>query len=85
MIATRSRIGALVTTIQEAFLDTPELVLTVPAATTRFAIDNVTCGVLFNVLVDAGVLIRKPGGAYARYFPPRRRRTRPSPRAPQAA
>lgn len=85
MIATRSRIGALITTIQEAFLETPGLVLTVPAAITRFAIDTVTCEALLNVLVDAGVLTRTTGGAYARYFPPRRRRPRPSRRASQAA
>lgn len=96
MIATRSRIGTLVTTIQEAFLETPGLALTLPEAITRFATDKVTGETLLNVLVDAGVLIKEPGGAYVRYFPPRRlrdvsvtkranRRTRRSGRAPQAA
>jgi hypothetical protein len=96
MIATRRRIGTLITTIQQAFLDTPGLVLTLPAAIQQFATDPLTCEALLTVLVDAGVLTKEPGGVYVRRFPRRRlrdvnvvkhagRRAQRSGRAPQAA
>jgi len=95
MIATRSRIGALITTIQRDFLDTPGLALALGEATKRFEIDTTTCLALLNVLVDAGVLTKNGTGAYKRYFPARRRRisvagntgrrVRTSRSAPQAA
>ena len=77
MNATRNRIGALVTSIQNEFLDTPGLALTLPDVARRFRIDTVTCQALLDVLVDAQVL-RNRAGAYVQYFPPRvTRRTAP--------
>ena len=69
MNATRTGIGALVTRIQEDFLDTPGLALTLPDAARRFRMDNVTCRALLDVLVDGRVL-RNRAGTYVRYFPP---------------
>lgn len=71
MFATRSRIGHLVTTIQDNFLDTPGLGLTLADATQRFALDKVTCEALLGVLVDTGVLTKDRAGHYIRFFPPR--------------
>jgi hypothetical protein len=71
------RIGALVTRIQNEFLDTPGLALTVHGATRRLRIGTVTCRALLDVLVDARVL-RNRAGVYVRYFPSRvPRRTAP--------
>jgi hypothetical protein len=68
MNATRNRIGTLVTRIQEEFLDTPGLALTLPDAARRFRIDSVTCRALLDVLVDGRVL-RNRAGTFVRYFP----------------
>jgi hypothetical protein len=72
MIATRSQIGYLITTIQNDFLDTSRLALTLGDAVQRYAIDKATCEALFGVLVDTGVLTRDRAGSYVRYVPPRR-------------
>lgn len=70
MNATRNRIGALVTRIQDEFLDAPGLALTLPGAARRFRLDTVTCRALLDVLVDGRVLTNR-AGTYVRYFPPR--------------
>jgi hypothetical protein len=72
MVATRTRIGQLVTTIQNDFLDVPGLGLTLGQAIQRFAVDKVTCEALLGVLVDAGVLARDHADRYIRYYPPQR-------------
>lgn len=68
MIATRGRIERLVMRIQSAFLDHPNLALTLPAAEKRFGLDEATCGAVLAVLADARVLIER-GGVYRRQFP----------------
>jgi hypothetical protein len=70
MSATQSRIGHLITTIQNDFLDVPRLGLTLGDASARYAIDKITCEALFNVLIDTGVLTRNRAGQYIRFFPP---------------
>jgi hypothetical protein len=97
MIATRNRIGTLFTTVQDEFLDTPGLRLTLNEAATRFGFDETMCQALLDVLLQAGVLTKARDGRYVRYFPPRipsrsaavlrhpGRRARASGRAPQAA
>ncbi len=61
MNATRSRIGALVTRIQNDFLDTPGLALTVLDAARRFRVDTLTCRAVLDVLADARVLRNRAG------------------------
>ena len=68
MIATRRRIENLVMQIQTDYLDHPTLSLTVPAAQTRFGLDEVTCAGVLGALNEAGVL-RQREGAYSRYVP----------------
>ena len=68
MIGKRRRIEHLVTEMQAAFLDRPMLSLTLPAASRRFGVDEVTCAAVLAALVDAQVLTRHQG-AYQRNFP----------------
>jgi hypothetical protein len=68
MTATRDRIENLVMRIQTDYLEHPTLALTLPAAQTRFGLDEVTCAGVLGALVDARVLTRYDG-AYRRYFP----------------
>jgi hypothetical protein len=70
MIATRRTIENLVMRIQSAFLNAPELTLTLPAAQARFGIDSVPCRGVLEALVDAGVLAVQDG-VYRRHFPGR--------------
>ena len=63
------RIPALVTTIQNDFLDVPGLTLTPAQAQKRFGADKTTCDAVLSVLADAGVLVRTSDGAYARRVP----------------
>jgi hypothetical protein len=69
MTANCGRIGALVVRMQGDFLETPGLTLTRRGAQHRFGVDETTCEALLGALVDAGVLVRRPDGAYARRFP----------------
>jgi hypothetical protein len=68
MIATRGRIERLVIRIQTAFLENPDLALTLPTAEKRFGIDEVTCAGVLAALADARVLIERDG-VYRRRFP----------------
>lgn len=65
------RITDLLVTIQNAFLDTPGLELTLEEARMIFGADRTTCRAILHALVDASVLTRTPNGAYARLFPMR--------------
>ena len=67
--ASTGHIGTLVLRMQDAFLDTPGLTLTVREAEHRFGVDEITCQAILGVLADAGVLARTPHGVYSRYFP----------------
>ena len=68
MTATRSQIENLVMRIQTDYLEQPTLALTLPAAQTRFGLDEVTCAGVLGALVDAQVLTQHEA-AYSRYFP----------------
>lgn len=65
----RRRIQDLVVRMQQAFLDTPAFMLTLPQARRRFATSAATCEAVLNVLVEAGVLSRTSQGEYVRLFP----------------
>lgn len=61
------RIGELVIRIQEAYLDTPDLTLSLGEAQTRFGLDELTCRALFDLLRDAGVLTASDAAGRARF------------------
>jgi hypothetical protein len=63
------RIAALVTKIQNDFLDIPDLTLTRAQAQRRFGADTITCDAVLDVLVDANVLARTSDHSYVRSFP----------------
>lgn len=63
------RITELLVTIQNAFLDTPGLEVTLEEAGLLFGTDRTTCRAILKALVDARVLTRTPKGGYARLFP----------------
>ena len=68
MTATRERIENLLMRIQTDYLEHPRLTLMLPAAQTRFGVDEVTCAGVLGALVDARVLTQRDG-VYSRYFP----------------
>lgn len=63
------RIAALVMNIQNDFLNTAELTLTLSQAQHRFGIDDITCEAILSALVDANVLMKAPDRSYRRFFP----------------
>ena len=68
-MADPTRIAALLTKIQDEFLEVPNLNLTRRQAAARFDVDEVLCGAVLRVLADASVLARTSSGNYVRYFP----------------
>jgi hypothetical protein len=91
MTATPSRIEALIMTIQNDFLETPQLALTLEVASKRFDVERTACEALLGALVDAHVLTTTNEATFVRYFPRRRVLQHPGSRshtrglAPQAA
>lgn len=73
MTATCYDIGSLVLRIENGFLDTPGLALTLPTAQQQFGVDPTTCKAVLDALVDARVLAQTRAGAYVRHFPRRAR------------
>lgn len=69
MMSKASWIGDLVLRVQDDFLNSPSLRLTVPDTERRFGLDRETCDAILGVLVDGHVLTRTPDGAYVRWFP----------------
>lgn len=69
MTATCDQIASLVTRMQNEFLDTPRLTLTLPRAQQRFGVDETTAEAVLGALVDARVLARTADNAYVRLFP----------------
>ena len=65
----RRRIQDLVVDIQQAFLDSPGLKLTLAQVRRQFFTDATTCSAVLDVLVEAGVLMRTSTGQYARLLP----------------
>jgi hypothetical protein len=69
MASNSARVETLVTRIQDEFLDTPNLSLSLPQAERHFGIDRASCEAVLGVLVDARVLARSADGRYVRLFP----------------
>jgi hypothetical protein len=62
------RIPDLVVRIQAAYLDEPQLALTLDVAAGRFEIDRWTCEAVLETLREAHVLTARRG-VYRRFFP----------------
>jgi hypothetical protein len=69
MASKQTWVETLVTRVQNEFLDTPSLRLTLPQAARHFGIDRASCEAVLGVLADAHVLARSADGRYARFFP----------------
>jgi hypothetical protein len=69
MTVNRRQIASLVTMMQNEFLDTPGLALTLATARQRFGIGMQVCRAVLALLVDARVLTKTRDGAYVRRFP----------------
>jgi hypothetical protein len=69
MTFTTRQIGSLVLRVQDAFLDSPTLQVTLPQAQRAFGIDAFTCHAVLGALVEAHVLARTCGGVYMRNLP----------------
>jgi hypothetical protein len=65
---TAREIGSIVLRVQEEFLDTPALQVTLPDAERRFGLDPVACHAVLGTLVDSQVLTRTRDGVYLRYY-----------------
>jgi hypothetical protein len=65
----RRMIEDLVVRIENEFLATPELKLTVSETGRRFRADEITCEAVLDALVDAAVLFKTPDRVYGRFFP----------------
>jgi hypothetical protein len=68
-VRNREQVEAFVMQMQDAYLETPDLSLTLPRARERFGLDEATCGAILAALADARVLTRTDEGAYVRRFP----------------
>jgi hypothetical protein len=71
MAVSYGHVVALIVKIQNDFLDTPSLTLTLSQAEKRFGADEITCEAVLGALVDARVLAKTPDGAYVRLVPRR--------------
>ena len=69
MIPTRGWVQDMVMRIQDAFLDAPTLTLTPAEAARRFGLDQIASEAFLGALSDAGVVFKRPDGAYARSIP----------------
>ena len=69
LLARRTWIEGLVTTVQGEFLSGRAVKLSVPEAEERFGIDRETSAAILGTLADANVLTRKRDGGYVRFFP----------------
>jgi hypothetical protein len=69
MAATRFEIEALVVRIQEEFLHSHAVRLTLDQIARRVDASLVLCKAILRVLVDARVLAETPGGVYQRFVP----------------
>jgi len=69
MAVRRRRFQDLAAKLQQAFLDAPDLRLTLPQARRRFSADAAICAAVLSVLVEAGVLSRTSEGQYVRSTP----------------
>lgn len=68
-----TRIVRQLMAVQNEFLETPALRLTLREAQRRFGLDRITCDAVLGTLVNSGVLARTDDGRYVRFFPRLRR------------
>jgi hypothetical protein len=69
MTPTRFEIEALVLRIQDEFLRTPAVRLTLNQIARQLKASISLCKAVLRVLIDARVLAETPGGAYQRFYP----------------
>ena len=69
MAPTRSEIEALVVRIQEEFMHSPAVRMTLNQVALRVDASLVLCKAILRVLIDAKVIAETPGGVYERFFP----------------
>ena len=69
MTPTRFEIEALVMRIQDEFLRTSAVRMTLEQIARRLDASVGLCKAVLRVLVDARVLAETPGGVYERFFP----------------
>ena len=69
MAAKRAEIEALVISIQQEFLQSPAVRLSLNQIAQRVDASLVMCKAVLRVLVDARVLTQAPGGEFQRFFP----------------
>ena len=69
MAPTRSEIEALVMRIQEEFLYSSSVRLTLDQIARRVDASLVMCRAILRVLIDARVVAEAPGGVYQRFMP----------------
>ncbi len=55
--------------IEDDFLETPWLKLTIPEAQRRFGVDARACEAILDALAEARVLFKTGDSVYARHFP----------------
>jgi hypothetical protein len=60
------QLADLVMRMQQAFLDVPDLAMTVAEACTRFDVDECACEAVLDLLAEAKVLAKRSDGAYMR-------------------
>ena len=60
------RLADLVTRMQQAFLDMPDLAMTVTEACAHFDVDECACEAVLDLLAEAKVLAKRSDGAYVR-------------------
>jgi hypothetical protein len=63
--------------MQEMFLDSPGLTLSVTEAQRRLGVERHVCEAILGALVDASVLTRTLDGSFVRFFPRRPARLTP--------
>ena len=59
-------IAALITRVQNVFLDIPDLSMTLDQAQRWFRIDRATCQALFDVLLESAVVTKTRDGSFVR-------------------
>ena len=69
MMVTRKHIADALLRIQDAFLDTPGLTVTLDEARLLFGVDHITCAAVLKTLAESNVLTRTRAGAYIRQYP----------------
>ena len=65
----REALEALVMRMQDDFLKSAALTLTLPEAEQRFGVDRVTCEAILAALVESHVLTLSREATYRRFFP----------------